>query len=49
MVISGDDTKKEQRTDFLKNKVIGKRKTTPSQMIVEDILTSIKERKVFVD
>lgn len=49
MVISGDDAKKEQRTDFLKNKVIGGRKTTPSQMIVEDILTSIKERKVFVD
>lgn len=49
MVITEDDPKKEQRTDFLKNKVIGDRKMTPSQMIVEDILTSIKERKVFVD
>lgn len=49
MLISGDDPKKEKRTEYFNNKVVGCKNMTPSQMIVEDILTSIREHKVFVD
>lgn len=49
MVILGDDPKKIQRTEFIRDTVIGANSSTPSQMIVDDIISSIKEHKVFVD